>query len=61
LWFWQRGRDGAGCGCEPERRHQREVILVSAQRSGAAVLWSKDMNAGQTFDTVTLRNPFADA
>ena len=37
------------------------MILVAAQRSGAALLWSEDFNAGQTFDTVTLRNPFAAA
>jgi len=36
------------------------MILVAAQRSGAALVWSEDLNAGQTFDTVTLRNPFAD-
>jgi predicted nucleic acid-binding protein len=36
------------------------MILVAAQRSGAALLWSEDLHAGQTFDTVTLRNPFAD-
>lgn len=37
------------------------MILVAAQRSGASVVWSEDLNAGQTFDTVTLRNPFLDA
>jgi predicted nucleic acid-binding protein len=36
------------------------MIPVAAQRSGAALLWSEDLHAGQTFDTVTLRNPFAD-
>ncbi len=37
------------------------MILVAAQRSGATLVWSEDLNAGQSFDTVTLRNPFADA
>jgi len=36
------------------------MILVAAQRCGAAVVWSEDLNAGQMFDTMTLRNPFAD-
>ena len=36
------------------------MILVAAQRSGAARVWSEDLNAGQTFDSVTVRNPFAD-
>ena len=37
------------------------LIVVAAQRSGATMVWSEDLNAGQTFDSVTLRNPFADA
>jgi predicted nucleic acid-binding protein len=36
------------------------MILVAAQRCGASWVWSEDLNAGQTFGTVTLRNPFAE-
>jgi predicted nucleic acid-binding protein len=35
------------------------MILIAAQRSGATMVWSEDLNSGQVFDTVTLRNPFA--
>ena len=35
------------------------MIVVSAQRAGAGVLWSEDLNAEQQFDAVTVRNPFA--
>ena len=28
--------------------------------TSAAVVWSEDLNTGQTFDTVTLRSPFAE-
>jgi len=37
------------------------MILIAAQRSGATMVWSEDLNSGQVFDTVTLRNPFAEA
>jgi len=33
------------------------MILTSAQRAGATVFWSEDLSAGQTFDSVTVRNP----
>ena len=34
------------------------MILIAAQRVGATVLWSEDLNPGQTFDSVLVRNPF---
>ena len=33
------------------------MIVLAAQRAGADVLWSEDLNASQTFDGVTVRNP----
>jgi predicted nucleic acid-binding protein len=35
------------------------MILRAARRSGAEVVWSEDLNAGQVFDGVEVRNPFA--
>ncbi len=34
------------------------MILTSARQLGCRVLWSEDLSAGQTYDTVTVRNPF---
>ncbi len=34
------------------------MILTTAQTAGAAVVWSEDLNADQTFDGLTVRNPF---
>jgi predicted nucleic acid-binding protein len=33
------------------------MIVIAAQRAGAGVVWSKDLNASQAFDGVTVRNP----
>jgi len=33
------------------------MIVIAAQRAGADVLWSEDLNATQTFDGLTVRNP----
>jgi predicted nucleic acid-binding protein len=33
------------------------MIVTAAQRAGAGVLWSEDLNARQEFDGVTVRNP----
>lgn len=33
------------------------LILAAAQRAGARELWSEDLQAGQSFDTVTIVNP----
>jgi predicted nucleic acid-binding protein len=34
------------------------MLLVAANRAGASVLWSEDLNEGQRYDAVTVRNPF---
>ena len=34
------------------------MILTAAQGTGASVVWSEDLGANQTFDGVTVRNPF---
>ncbi len=33
------------------------MIVTAAQRAGAGVVWSEDLSANQTFDSVTVRNP----
>ncbi len=37
------------------------MILQAARRSGAQRVWSEDLNSGQVFDGVEVRNPFAEA
>jgi len=34
------------------------LIVTCAQTAGASILWSEDLNDGQVFDGVTVRNPF---
>lgn len=34
------------------------LIVTAAQGSGATVLWTEDLNDGQKFEHVTVRNPF---
>ena len=34
------------------------MLLVAANRAGAAVLWSEDLNDGQLYGSATVRNPF---
>lgn len=34
------------------------LILAAAQKEGAVTLWSEDLNHGQNYDGVTVRNPF---
>lgn len=34
------------------------MIIVAARRSGARVLWSEDLNNGQDYGGVVVRNPF---
>jgi predicted nucleic acid-binding protein len=34
------------------------LILRSARQLGCETLWSEDLNAGQAFDRVKIRNPF---
>lgn len=35
------------------------MVLTTARLAGATVLWSEDLNAGQNYDGVVVRNPFA--
>lgn len=34
------------------------MLLLAARNAGAAVLWSEDLNDGQSYDGVVVRNPF---
>jgi len=34
------------------------MILLAAKRAGATVIWSEDLNDGQAYDDITVRNPF---
>jgi predicted nucleic acid-binding protein len=34
------------------------MLLTTAKKAGAAVLWSEDLNDGQDYDGVVVRNPF---
>ena len=34
------------------------MILQAARRSGAEIVWSEDLNPGQVFEGVEVRNPF---
>lgn len=47
-----------------QSRHQLSwwdsLIITSALESGAGILWSEDLNAGQKFGPLTVRNPFVD-
>ncbi|MDR1427795.1 MAG: PIN domain-containing protein [Bifidobacteriaceae bacterium] len=44
-------------------RHQLSfwdaMIVLSARQLGCAVLWSEDLNGGQTIEGVKIHNPFA--
>jgi predicted nucleic acid-binding protein len=46
-----------------QRRHKLSwwdaLIVNSAIESGAGILWSEDLNAGQKFGRMVVRNPFA--
>jgi predicted nucleic acid-binding protein len=35
------------------------MLLTAANKLGAGVLWSEDLNDGQTYGQTTVRNPFA--
>ncbi len=37
------------------------MIITTAQRAGSLVLWSEDLASGQTFDGLTVKNPFTSA
>lgn len=34
------------------------MVLISAQKLKCGAVWSEDLNAGQSIDGVTIRNPF---
>lgn len=34
------------------------MLLTAAHKAGAAILWSEDLNDGQVYGGVTVRNPF---
>lgn len=34
------------------------MLLLAARNAGAALLWSEDLNHGQSYDGVVVRNPF---
>jgi predicted nucleic acid-binding protein len=34
------------------------MIVAAAERAGAEIIWSEDLNAGQQYFGVTVRNPF---
>jgi predicted nucleic acid-binding protein len=34
------------------------LILTTAHKAGATILWSEDLNDGQSYDGVVVRNPF---
>ena len=36
------------------------LIVGMAQAAGAQILWTEDLNAGQNFGELTVRNPFRD-
>lgn len=36
------------------------LVVASAQEAGVEVLWSEDLNDGQTYGSVVVRNPFRD-
>ena len=47
---------------DAEHRYQLSfwdaLIVVAAQKGGASVIYSEDLNHGQSFDTVEVLNPF---
>ena len=36
------------------------LIVAMAQAAGAQILWTEDLNAGQNFGELTVRDPFRD-
>ncbi len=36
------------------------LIVAAAEHAGCSTLWSEDLNNGQQFGTVTVKNPFED-
>lgn len=56
------GRDDVLRAAQLHRRHKvawwDAMILNSAIEAGCSVLWTEDLNHGQRYGTVTVRNPF---
>jgi len=65
LSVWQMHRPGAEDVLDAMLLRQRyrlsfwdAMIVASAIQLSCERLWSEDLNAGQVYDTVTVRNPF---
>lgn len=65
LSAWQLHRPAASDVISAIELHQRlrvsfwdAMILQSARRMGCEVLWTEDLNDGQSYDGVIVRNPF---
>jgi predicted nucleic acid-binding protein len=62
---WQIHRPNVGDVIEAIHLHTRRqisfwdaMILTSARRLGCQTLWSEDLNAGQNYEGIEVRNPF---
>jgi len=59
--------DGASVleAIDAERRYRISfwdaLIVVAAQKGGASIIYSEDMNDGQMFGSVQVRNPFTES
>lgn len=65
LAVWQIHRPGVDDVLNAVRMQQRyqlafwdAMILTSAHRLGCEVVWSEDLNAGQAYESMQVRNPF---
>ena len=63
---WQIHRPNVSDVIEAIQLHTRRqisfwdaMILTSARQLGCQTLWSEDLNAGQNYEGIDLRNPFA--
>ncbi len=53
-------RDGAELSDRYDIQYWDGAVLAAAHRLGAAVLYSEDLNHGQTYGSVRVENPFKD-
>lgn len=51
-------KEGAAISQRYQISYWDGAIIASARRMGCAALWSEDLNTGQTYDGVTVQNPF---
>lgn len=65
LSHWQVHRPNANDVIEAIHLHTRSqisfwdaMILTSARRLGCQTLWSEDLNAGENYEGIEVRNPF---